>query len=91
MAAGDVHLLQSGNHFVRGGAMYLIFPESMIIPEVAARREDNNFEDWLTAAVIENANQEEPNGAVASSRRITDHPSHVGKRVLPLRQEQSNS
>jgi hypothetical protein len=52
--------------------MYLIFPESMIIPEVAARRADNNFEDWLTAAVIETANQQAPNGAVASSRGITD-------------------
>ena len=51
--------------------MYLIFPKSMIIPEVADRREDNDFEDWLTAAVIENANQQEPN-AVASSRGITD-------------------
>jgi hypothetical protein len=30
--------------------MYLIFPESMIIPEVADRREDDDFEDWLTAA-----------------------------------------
>jgi len=52
--------------------MYLIFPKSMIIPEVADRREDNNFEDWLTAAVIENANRQEPNGGVASSRGITD-------------------
>jgi hypothetical protein len=42
--------------------MYLIFPESMIIPEVAARCENNNFEDWLTAALIENTNQEEGDG-----------------------------
>jgi hypothetical protein len=51
--------------------MYLIFPKSMIIPGVADRSADNNFEDWLTAAVIENANQQEPN-AGASSRGITD-------------------
>jgi hypothetical protein len=43
----------------------------MIIPEVADRREDSDFEDWLTAAVIENANQQEPD-AVASSRGFTD-------------------
>lgn len=52
--------------------MYLIFPKSMIIPEVADRREDNNFEDWLTATVIENANRRQTNGGVASSRGITD-------------------
>jgi hypothetical protein len=40
--------------------MYLIFPESIIIPEVADRREDDDFEDWLTAALIENANQQHP-------------------------------
>jgi hypothetical protein len=38
--------------------MYLILPESMIIPEVIDRREDNDFEDWLTASVIENTNQQ---------------------------------
>jgi hypothetical protein len=38
--------------------MYLIFPESIIIPEVADRREDDDFEAWLTAALIENANQQ---------------------------------
>jgi hypothetical protein len=52
--------------------MYLIFPESMIIPEVAARREDSGFEDWLTAAVIENANRPEANGISGSARGITD-------------------
>lgn len=38
--------------------MYLIMPESMILPEVPDRREDNDFEDWLTAALIENTNQQ---------------------------------
>jgi hypothetical protein len=52
--------------------MYLIFPESMIVPEVADRREDDDFEDWLTAVVIENANHEQPNGIEPSARGITD-------------------
>jgi hypothetical protein len=52
--------------------MYLIFPESMIIPEVADRREDDNFEDWLTAALIENTNQQHLNGIDASAGAITD-------------------
>jgi hypothetical protein len=52
--------------------MYLIFPESMIVPEVAARREDDDFEDWLTAVLIENANREQPNGIEPSARGITD-------------------
>ena len=52
--------------------MYLIFPESMIIPEVADRTGDSNFEDWLTAAVIENASQEDSNGSASSAHGITD-------------------
>ena len=52
--------------------MYLIFPESMIIPEVSDRREDYDFEDWLTAALIENANQDGLNGHASSARGITD-------------------
>jgi hypothetical protein len=52
--------------------MYLIFPESMIIPEVSNRREDYDFEDWLTAALIENANQDGLNGNASSARGITD-------------------
>jgi hypothetical protein len=52
--------------------MYLIFPESIIIPEVSNRREDYDFEDWLTAALIENANQDGLNGNGSSARGITD-------------------
>jgi hypothetical protein len=37
--------------------MFLIFPRSMIIPEVLEHLEDADFEDWLTAALIENANR----------------------------------
>jgi hypothetical protein len=51
--------------------MYLIFPDSMTIPEVASRREDNHFEDWLTATLIENTNQDQKN-AESSLRGITD-------------------
>ena len=52
--------------------MYLIFRESMIIPEVAERREDDDFADWLTAALIEGGNQRQPNGIEPSARGITD-------------------
>ena len=52
--------------------MYLILPESMVIPEVAERREDDDFEDWLTAALIENASQQHLNGVEASARGVTD-------------------
>ena len=52
--------------------MYLILPESMIIPEVADRREDDDFADWLTAALIESANQDHLNGSGTSARGITD-------------------
>ncbi len=37
--------------------MFLIFPRSIIIPEVLEHLEDTDFEDWLTAAIIENASQ----------------------------------
>jgi hypothetical protein len=37
--------------------MFLVLPQSIVIPEALERLEDDNFEDWLTAAVIEAANQ----------------------------------
>ena len=52
--------------------MYLMFSESMIIPEVADRREDDDFADWLTATLIESGNQRQPNGIEPSARGITD-------------------
>jgi hypothetical protein len=52
--------------------MYLIFNESMIIPEVADRREDDDFEDWLVAELIETANHEDLNAIEPSARGITD-------------------
>jgi hypothetical protein len=38
--------------------MFLVFPRSIIIPEILEHVEDSYFEDWLTAALIENANQQ---------------------------------
>jgi hypothetical protein len=57
--------------------MYLTFPPSMIIPEALERLKDLNFEDWLTAALIETATQapSEQLGADGSdylARGITD-------------------
>jgi hypothetical protein len=57
--------------------MYLTFPPSMIIPEALERLEDPNFEEWLTAALIESASQapsEQPdaNGGHYLARGITD-------------------
>jgi hypothetical protein len=52
--------------------MYLILPESMIIPEVLDRREDNDFEDWLTASLIESINQQAENDDKSSSPGFTD-------------------
>jgi hypothetical protein len=37
--------------------MFLILPRSMTIPEILEHLEDADLEDWLTAALIENANQ----------------------------------
>jgi hypothetical protein len=52
--------------------MYLVFPESMIIPETAEHLEDSNFEDWLTAALIDNTNQQGSNGKESFLPGITD-------------------
>jgi hypothetical protein len=38
--------------------MFLILPRSMIIPEIPQHLEDTDFEDWLTAAIIEKASQQ---------------------------------
>jgi hypothetical protein len=52
--------------------MYLIFPRAMTIPEVASRREDNHFEDWLTATLIENTNRALPDANESCVAGITD-------------------
>jgi hypothetical protein len=57
--------------------MYLTFPRSMIIPEALERLEDPNFEEWLTAALIESASQApserlDADGTHYLARGITD-------------------
>jgi hypothetical protein len=42
----------------KGEAMFLIFPQSIIIPEILEHLEKTDFEDWLTAALIENTTPE---------------------------------
>jgi hypothetical protein len=57
--------------------MFLIFHRSMIIPEILEHLEDTDFEDWLTAALIENASQQpladlRANGTKSTPRGIAD-------------------
>jgi hypothetical protein len=60
-----------------GEAMFLIFPQSIIIPEILEHLEKTDFEDWLTAALIENTTPESlpdlrANGAHSSPAGIAD-------------------
>jgi hypothetical protein len=60
-----------------GEAMFLVFPQSMIIPEILEHLEKTDFEDWLTAALIENATPEplqdsRANGTQSSPGGIAD-------------------
>jgi hypothetical protein len=57
--------------------MFLLFPESIMIPEMLERLRDSDFEDWLTAALIESANQQSasepsPNDQQLSRSGATD-------------------
>jgi hypothetical protein len=57
--------------------MFLIFPQSLIIPEILEHLEKTDFEDWLTAALIENTTPESlpdarANGAHSSPAGIAD-------------------
>jgi hypothetical protein len=57
--------------------MFLLFPASITIPESLERLRDSDFEDWLTAALIESVNQQslaQPNSSdeEASSPGATD-------------------
>jgi hypothetical protein len=49
--------------------MFLLFPESIMIPEMLERLRDSDFEDWLTAALIESANQQAANETSPNDRR----------------------
>jgi hypothetical protein len=60
-----------------GEAMFLIFPRSIIVPEILEHLEKPDFEDWLTAALIENTTPESlpdlrANGAHSSPAGIAD-------------------
>jgi hypothetical protein len=59
-------------YFLEKKPMYLVLPESMIIPEILDRRQDNDFEDWLTASLIENTSQQAENDDKSSSPGFTD-------------------
>jgi hypothetical protein len=57
--------------------MQLMFPRSMVIPEALQRLDDANFEDWLTAALIETTSQTVPQNKGARDAhllpvRVTD-------------------
>ena len=57
--------------------MFLLFPESIMIPEMLERLRDSDIEDWLTAALIESANQQSasepsPNDQQLSRSGATD-------------------
>jgi hypothetical protein len=51
--------------------MFLIFPRSMVIPEILEHLRDDDFEDWLTAALIENANQQPAGGQRANDTHLS--------------------
>ena len=40
--------------------MFLVFPKSMMIPEILEHLEAPDFDDWLTATLIEKGSQELP-------------------------------
>ena len=57
--------------------MFLLFPESIMIPEMLERLRDSDFEDWLTAALIDSASRQSPiepssNGQQLSRSAVTD-------------------
>jgi hypothetical protein len=56
--------------------MFLVFPRSIIIPEILEHLEDADFEDWLTAALIEHANQQLSGDLVSNGAH--PRPSGIG-------------
>jgi hypothetical protein len=50
--------------------MFLLFPESIMIPEMLERLRDSDFEDWLTAALIDSARQQSPNMAMPNEHQL---------------------
>jgi hypothetical protein len=51
--------------------MFLLFPESIMIPEMLERLRDSDFEDWLTAALIDSATQQSPIEASSNDQRLS--------------------
>ena len=51
--------------------MFLLFPASIMIPESLERLRDSDFEDWLTAALIESANQQSPAQPNSSDEEVS--------------------
>lgn len=51
--------------------MFLLFPESIMIPEMVERLRDSDFEDWLTAALIDSARQQSPIEASSSEHQLS--------------------
>ena len=51
--------------------MFLLFPESMMIPEMLERLRDSDFEDWLTAALIDSARQQSPIEASSNDQQLS--------------------
>jgi hypothetical protein len=57
--------------------MFLVFSKSIVIPEILEHLEDADFEDWLTATLIEKASRQfsgnpAPNGAHMFPRGMAD-------------------
>jgi hypothetical protein len=51
--------------------MFLLFPESIMIPEMLERLRDSDFEDWLTAALIDSARQQSPIEASSNDQQLS--------------------
>jgi hypothetical protein len=51
--------------------MFLLFPESIMIPEMLERLRDSDFEDWLTAALIDSARQQSPSEASSNDQQFS--------------------
>src|SRR5215469_9682097 len=51
--------------------MFLLFPESIMIPEMMERLRDSDFEDWLTAALIDSASQQSASEPSSNDRQLS--------------------
>src|ERR1700747_3798795 len=51
--------------------MFLLFPESIMISEMLERLRDIDFEDWLTAALIDSASQQSASEASSNDQQLS--------------------